>query len=52
MKLISVKRIWEHAAHNAFTDLITFQGHCFAFSVKGLPMCHPMVRYEFYAQRI
>lgn len=52
MKLISVKRIWEHAAHNAFTDLITFQGAMFCVFREGTPMCHPMVRYEFYAQRI
>ena len=41
MKLISVKRIWEHAAHNAFTDLITFQGALFCVFREGTAHVSP-----------
>ena len=45
MKLISVKRIWEHAAHNAFTDLITFQGALFCVFREGTALKNPLMIY-------
>ena len=41
MKLISVKRIWEQGAHNAFTDLIRFQGALFCVFREGTAHVSP-----------
>ncbi|MDR9767997.1 exo-alpha-sialidase [Shewanella baltica] len=41
MKLISVRRIWEQAAHNAFTDLIAFQEALFCVFREGTAHVSP-----------
>lgn len=35
MELISVKRIWDQGEHNAFTDLVLFQGALFCVFREG-----------------
>jgi hypothetical protein len=34
-ELVSVRKIWDRALHNAFTDLIRFQGHWFCVFREG-----------------
>jgi hypothetical protein len=42
LKLLSVKKIWDAAPHNAFTDLIRHSGQFFCVFREGTPMFHPM----------
>mgnify|MGYP006301623013 CR=1 FL=1 len=35
LKLLTVDRIWDHAPHNAFTDLIRFKGHWYCAFREG-----------------
>ena len=44
MKLVDVRKIWDQAPHNAFTDLVNFEGRFFAFSARAKGTSRLMVR--------